>query len=146
MKFSNLANQTLLQFGRWTALLLGITYGYSRNKFLQRRADKFKEIRDKRKAERLQREATAKAEAFKSKCQFFCYFLLCIFFLNHGIIVRHHSKMIQLVCKIFQNKILELRNIVCKLLIFAAYIYNEKLYTFFFQRKCKILRRLRVSN
>lgn len=69
MKFRNLTNvnQILLQFGRWTALLLGITYGYSRNKFLQRRADKYKEIRDKRKAERLQREATAKAKSLQGK-------------------------------------------------------------------------------
>lgn len=68
-----------------------------------------------------------------TKTDFLLFSVLYFYFFrfNDGIILRQHIKMIQLVCQIFQTRILVLQNIVCKFLIFAACIYNEKLYIFF---------------
>ncbi|XKL59799.1 hypothetical protein PGB90_000815 [Kerria lacca] len=46
----------LIKFGRWSALLLGITYGSIRNNFLQRRADRLKSKREQRTIQRIARE------------------------------------------------------------------------------------------
>lgn len=40
------------QFGRWSLLILGISYGITRHSFLQNNEDKTKETRHKLKAEK----------------------------------------------------------------------------------------------
>ncbi|XP_065212814.1 ATP synthase subunit e, mitochondrial [Planococcus citri] len=55
----------LIRFSRWTALALGISYGVFRSGYIQRRADRLKDLRDKRIAARLERERLEGIEAKK---------------------------------------------------------------------------------
>jgi len=52
----------VIQFGRWSFLLLGVTYGATRHSYLQKKEDKTKEVRHQKIAER---EAKIAAEKKK---------------------------------------------------------------------------------
>lgn len=42
----------IIQFGRWSFLLLGVTYGATRHSYLQKKEDKTKDVRRQLKLER----------------------------------------------------------------------------------------------
>lgn len=53
-------NYIVIQFGRWSFLLLGVTYGATRHSYLQKKEDKTKETRHQKIAEREARIAAEK--------------------------------------------------------------------------------------